>query len=175
MNMPSTQSAAKSFKNAASKEAAVPPAAPSIRDEDDEIAPEYSTEIEYIEALVTMKPGSSTVVDVPEWEIDVLREIHGPESVKVLNSHFIDYPHNAAIAFQYLRNKYKTREQEDVIKQLFPRLKDFAKSTGLPYKALDEASATTQQSHVVVNEPLKRERSTKQRAAGSGASGSAGE
>jgi hypothetical protein len=182
MPKPSTKSAANRFKQAASgqsPEPLSPPVAEAVAqaapiDDDGDFEPEFSTEVEYVRALVTMKPGSSVVVDVPEWEIDVLRQMHGHEAIRVEQVHYVDYPHNASVAFQYLKNKYKTREQEDIIDRLYPRLRDFAKSTGLPYQAGDEGGSQMQKSEVIDNTPLRTERKTKQGAAGSGARGSAG-
>jgi hypothetical protein len=191
MKTPSAKtSAAKNFKTAASgvppklAEEPIPAQAAVIdEDEDNEAFGGVTTEVEYVQALVTMKPGSSVIVDVPEWELDVLREIHGPEAVQYRASHFVDYPYNAAQALQYLKNKYKAREQEDIIKRLYPRVRDFAKSTGLPYRPEDEANSQMQKSEVINNTLLRTERRSpapakagrkEQGAAGSGASGSAG-
>lgn len=185
-NMPSTKSAANRFEPAAAEKAALsekpsPSKAVATKepffDPDAEDAPaELSTEVQYVRALVTMKPGTSVVVDVPFWEIEVLGAIHGPESVQVQQRHYLDYPYNAAKALVYLKNKYKTKEQEDVISDLYPRLKDFARETGLPYEVGDEGVVRNQQSQVIINEPLRtKPRATKQGAAGSGASGSDGE
>lgn len=186
MSTPSqTKSAANRFEPATSAEKAalsdkpssakaVATKAPVIEDEDDDTQSEYSTEVQFVRALVTMKPGTSVVVDVPFWEIEVLGAIHGPESVQVQQRHYLDYPYNAAKALIYLKNKYKTKEQEDVISDLYPRLKDFARETGLPYEVGDEGIVRNQQSQVIINEPLRtKPRATTQSTAGSGASGSA--
>lgn len=140
---------------------------------DDAIAePEVGTLVTYVTALVVRSANASTVVEVPEWEIDVLNEMHGSESVITQGTRDVLYPHNAAEAMQYLRNKYTTREQEDVIKRLYPRLRDFAKSTGLPYRAGDEATNQVPASSVIYHTPEARTSSaTKQRGAGSATSG----
>lgn len=146
---------------------------------DDGFAPEEEgTIVELATVLIVMKTTTSTVVDVWEWELDVLREIHGAESIIVQSVRDALYPHSAAEAMQYLRNKYSTREQDDIIKQIYPRLRDFAKSTGLPYQAGDEGSMRSQASSVIVREPtpvVRKTASTKHGTAGSGARGSAGE
>lgn len=121
------------------------------------------TEVQFVTGIVMMSTSASASFDVPEWEVEVLQEIHGAEAVKVTGSHTVNYPYNAAQAMQYLKNKYSTREQGDHIKAIYPRLAAFAKATGLPYRAGDETTGGRAQSLNL----------TKQDAAGSGVGGSA--
>lgn len=169
--LPSNQSAASRYDNPSN-------ATDEAELERDATETTEGTRVEFVKALISMHTNTSTVVDVPEWELDILREIHGPESVKVLSSREVIYPHTAAEAMQYLKNKYKTREQEDHIKTIYPRLRDFAKSTGLPFQAGDDAKSNVQSSSVIVRDVSNRlaapASSVEQGAAGSGIGGRAG-
>lgn len=132
-------------------------------------AAQKATMVEFVTCLVLQGTHTSTVTEVPEWELDVLREIHGPESIVVRSGREVPYPYSAWEAMQYMKNKFRLREDEDVIKRIYPRLKDFAKSTGLPYKAGDDAKSQVQASSVIIHDAGAFE----QGAAGSGAGGSA--
>lgn len=173
--LPSNQSAANRFDPDQSDETTQ--AATQQTDAKDASATE-GTMVEYVTALVSMHTNTSTLVEVPEWEIDILREIHGPESIKVESVREVSYPYTAWMAMQYLKNKYSTREQADAIKAIYPRLRDFARSTGLPYVAGDDAKSQVQASSVIFhdnpNTAAAKTAALKQSAAGSGTSGSAG-
>lgn len=163
MPMPSKKSAAKTNPPKTLENQAV---------EISEIEPTETT-VEYVKALVMLKGQNSVTVDVPEWEIQVLAEIHGDDGVMELSRYEKGYPYSAAQAMQYLRNKYRTREQADVVKIIWPSLKRFAQQFGLPYQKGDETAFRSEASIAIYHDQGLEAQATKQGAAGSGASGRA--
>lgn len=181
-NMPSqAKSAANRFEPATAAEKAefdqrkaVANQARPVESDDEGGEPTETTTVTYVTGVVAMSTSTTASFDVPEWELDVLQEIHGAEAVKVTGQHDVEYPYSAAQAFQYMKNKYKTREGEDLINRVYRRLKDFAKSTGLPYRAGDEGGSAQQASMVIIHDTGSAAKAqTKQGAAGSGAGGKA--
>jgi hypothetical protein len=137
------------------------PAAPSA-------ATTIGTMVDYVKVRLLLSTSMQVTDEVPEWEVPVLQNIHGEQSVVVLSSRKRSYPYNAAQALQYMKNKYaKAMKDGDPVKDAYKTAKVLAKETGLPYSPGDEAAAKFTGAQTIFHDE------DEQGAAGSGASGKA--
>jgi hypothetical protein len=99
---------------------------------------------------------SVTIPDtVYEYEVAVLEELHGEQSVTVVSDKDVPLPDNfdAVDAYTQLERKYKTPKGADAIRFVYRNVQALAKASGLPYAKGDEDTVKYQQAVQVFNDP----------------------
>lgn len=103
--------------------------------------------------VVTILRGHTTNIATTVWafEVPVLEEIHGEQSVLVVSSKDVPAPENfgAADAYAQLERKYSQHKGE--VKHVYRNVQRLAKESGLPYKPGDEDTIKHEQASVIVH------------------------
>lgn len=84
-------------------------------------------------------------VAVPEYEVAVLQEIHGEQSVREVSEGEIDMPEGltAATAYAQLQARYAGHNKD--VRQVYPNVRALARLSGLPYAVGDDEAVKFQQ------------------------------
>lgn len=99
--------------------------------------------IELVKLRIDLKPGISVPVEVPDYELPVLAELHGEdrmiedESVprkKAETPFFED-------AWTYLTGKYHTKDGEEAFKRVYRNEKDFKRQTKFKNRPAEQTEA----------------------------------
>jgi hypothetical protein len=106
-----------------------------------------------IELAVVQIDRDSTVsipVTCYEYEVEVLKEIHGELNVREISTRIVTVPaFNAADAYAQLMRKY--RQHVKLVKAVYRGPKELARASGLSYQKGDDQAVEFQQSEVVDN------------------------
>jgi hypothetical protein len=105
-------------------------------------------------ALLTVLIDRDATVRIPttvyEYELPVLEEIHGEQSVSVVDSRDVSVDITAADAYAQLMRKYP--QHTEAVKVIYRNPKALARESGLPYAVGDDEAARFQQSSVVIHD-----------------------
>lgn len=106
-------------------------------------------DIERANVMVDRDSSTSLPVMCFEYEVDILREIHGEMSVRQLSTttDTVD-AFTAAEAYATLLRKYK--QNIEAVRMVYRSPKELAKASGLSYKQGDDEAVKFQQAEVLV-------------------------
>jgi len=112
--------------------------------------------IEQCDVLILRGHTTSIPVTVYGYEVPVLQEIHGDESVLVTETRDVPVPEglNAAQAYTLLETRYAQKDGEDAIRHVYRTVQSLAKESGLPYQRGDEDKVKYNQASVIVHAPV---------------------
>jgi len=101
--------------------------------------------ITFQKVIIDRDPTVKIPRDCAEYEVEVLRNIHGSEFVFVESEHEVDVGDlTAAEAYNQLLRQYS--QHPEALHEAYRSVKALAKESGLPYSVGDETAAKAQQS-----------------------------
>lgn len=89
------------------------------------------------------REGLGIPFDVPEYEVAVLREIHGEDDVIESGDHEMDAGERTA-ATEYARLQSKYSGHPDAVRRALSSVRALARNSGLPYEQGDDAAVRKQ-------------------------------
>lgn len=102
-------------------------------------------ELTYQKVIIDRDPTVKIPRDCAEYEVEVLRNIHGAEFVFVVDEHEVDVGDlTAAEAYNQLLRQYS--QHPGAVHEAYRSVKALARDSGLPYAVGDETAAKAQQS-----------------------------
>lgn len=93
---------------------------------------------------VIQREGLAIPFDVPEYEVAVLREIHGEDDVIEDGEHEMSAGERTA-ATEYARLMSRYGGHVDQVRRAFRSVRELARASGLPYEPGDDAAVRSQQ------------------------------
>ena len=104
---------------------------------------------------INRNPTVTVPDEVWDWEIPVLQELHGEQSVQVVSSRTRPIPEDftAVDAYAQLERKYNTDAGKQAIRFVYRSVQALAKASGLPYQNGDENTVKYQEAQVIVRDP----------------------
>lgn len=107
-------------------------------------------EIDLAVVLIDRDSTVSIPVTCFEYEVEVLKEIHGELNVREISTKTVTVPaFNAADAYAQLMRKY--RQHVKLVKAVYRGPKELSRASGLSYKRGDDKAVEYQQSAIVDN------------------------
>ena len=102
---------------------------------------------------VNRAPSVTIADSVFEYEVAVLEEIHGEQSVQVVSTKSVPVPEDfgAADAFAQLLRKYSDEPGKAAVYFVYRNVAALSKTSGLPYSKGDEADIKYEQASIIVH------------------------
>ncbi len=104
--------------------------------------------------LVQRATSVSIPTTVFEYEVEVLRAIHGEQDVTVESTRAVPVPEglNAVTAYAQLQRKYVDAKNQEAIKFVYRNVQALANASGLDYQRGDEETIRFEQATIVVHD-----------------------
>lgn len=126
--------------------------------------------LKYLAVTVLLNETAKMTIEIPEWELQILEAVHGPEHCVVEGRFLFDRdPPDAQAEFERLRRRYKTMPNSDVfyatavygmnaaghqrLAELIERAYEPDQPMGFGDEDPDESAGTSQQTAPVVAHP----------------------